>query len=65
MASFIVQKDTYDASRPFAVLRTFRSFNRVAGRYATKGQAKRRVRDLEARSNKATGTWRQYIEEGG
>jgi len=44
-----VQKSSYDASRPFIVLATFRSFNRGMGRYATEEEAKRRVRDLAKR----------------
>ena len=40
----------YDASRPYAVIATFRSFNRVMGRYETEVQAKRRVSDLNRRS---------------
>ncbi len=41
-----VIKSDYDASRPFAVIATFRSFNRVIARYADETKAKRRARDL-------------------
>ena len=46
MPRFIVQRSAYDASRPWIVLCTFRSFNRVFGHYAERGEALRRVRDL-------------------
>jgi hypothetical protein len=44
--AYEVQKTTFDAARPFAVVATFRSFNRVIARYETEQQAKRRARDL-------------------
>jgi hypothetical protein len=44
-APFQVEKMSFDAARPYAVVATFRSFNRVIGRYATLEQAKRRARD--------------------
>jgi hypothetical protein len=44
--TFHMEKQSYDASRPFAVIADFRKFNRVFGRYATEQQAKRRLRDL-------------------
>jgi hypothetical protein len=43
---YIVKLSTYDATRPYMVVAMFRSFNRVAGRYETKEQATRRMRDL-------------------
>ncbi len=36
----------HDASRPFAVVATFRSFNRVIARYSDKQAAERRARDM-------------------
>jgi len=45
-----IQKTTYDAARPFAVIATFRSFNRCVGRYATEAEAKRRARDLSRKN---------------
>ena len=44
-----VQKMTFDAARPYAVVATFRSFNRVVGRYEDEAAAKRRARDLNRR----------------
>lgn len=44
--AYVVETHTYDTSRPFAVVATFRSFNRVVGRYADASKAKRRARDL-------------------
>lgn len=41
-----VQKMTFDAARPYAVIATFRSFNKVIARYASEAQAKRRARDM-------------------
>lgn len=49
--AYIVEKSAFDASRPFVVVATFRSFNKVVGRYATKQEAGRRACDL----NRATG----------
>lgn len=43
---WIVQKDDFDAAKPYAVVATFRSFNKVKARYASDEQAKRRARDL-------------------
>lgn len=43
---FEVQKMTYNVARPYAVVVTFRSFNKVIGRYETEQQANRRARDL-------------------
>lgn len=43
---YLVQKMTFDATRPYAVVATFRTFNRVVARYSTEEQAKRRARDL-------------------
>ena len=47
--AFEVQKMTYDAARPYAVVATFRSFNRVIARYEDKARAERRARDLNRR----------------
>ena len=44
-----VQKMTFDAARPYAVVATFRSFNRIVGRYENEATAKRRARDLNQR----------------
>lgn len=44
--AYEVETHTYDTSRPYAVVATFRSFNRVVGRYADASKAKRRARDL-------------------
>jgi hypothetical protein len=41
-----VKKLSFDAARPYAVVVTFRSFNRVVGSYQTEREAKRRARDL-------------------
>jgi len=46
MKAYEVQKLTYDASRPYAVVATFRSFNRVIDRYSDESKAHRRARDL-------------------
>jgi hypothetical protein len=50
---FEVQKQTFDAARPFAVVATFRSFNRVVGRYEDEAAAKRRARYLNRRESLA------------
>ena len=44
--AYQVQKMTFDATRPYAVIATFRSFNRVIARYEDETAAKRRARDL-------------------
>jgi hypothetical protein len=44
--AYEVQNSKFDASRPFAVVATFRSFRKIVGRYATEEQANRRARDL-------------------
>jgi hypothetical protein len=44
--NYEVQKMAYDAARPYAVVATFRSFNRVIARYEDETAAKRRARDL-------------------
>lgn len=50
--NYEVQKMTGDAARPYAVVRTFRSFNKVVQKYETKQQADKRAwamnRKLEA-----------------
>lgn len=43
-----VQTSKFDAARPYAVVATFRTFNKVAGRYETEAQAKRRAYVLNA-----------------
>lgn len=50
---FEVQTQTYDAARPFAVVATFRSFNKVVGRYEDEATAKRRARYLNRRESLA------------
>jgi hypothetical protein len=40
----------YDTSRPWGVVATFRNFNTVIARYATKEQAQRRCRAQNKRS---------------
>lgn len=44
--NYEVQKMTGDATRPYAVIRTFRSFNKVVQRYEDKAAADRRARDM-------------------
>jgi len=44
-----VQKMTFDAAHPYAVVATFRGFNRVIARYEDEAAAKRRARDLNKR----------------
>lgn len=46
---YIVKPQSFDAARPFAVMATFRTFNRVIGRYETKKQAQNRARYLSLR----------------
>jgi hypothetical protein len=41
--AYEVQKLTLDAARPYAVVATFRSFNRVVARYETWAKAQRRA----------------------
>jgi hypothetical protein len=48
--NYEVKKSDYDASHPYAVIATFRSFNKVIGRYSSIEQAKRRARDMNAAS---------------
>lgn len=43
-----VQASKFDAARPYAVVATFRTFNKVVGRYETETQAKRRAYALNA-----------------
>lgn len=45
-----VQKMTFDAARPFAVIATFRRFNRVIERYSDEASARRRARDMNRKS---------------
>ncbi len=45
-----VQKMSFDAARPYAVVATFRSFNQVIERYSEESKAKRRARDLNKRN---------------
>lgn len=56
--NYEVQPLRGDAARPFAVVATFRSFNRVIERYETEGQAKRRARDLNRWSKVMSGDTR-------
>jgi hypothetical protein len=48
--NYEVIKSNYDASQPYAVIATFRSFNKVMGRYSSVEQANRRARDLNRNS---------------
>lgn len=48
--NYEVQKSDYDATRPYAVVATFRHFNKIINRYETIEQAKRRARDMNAAS---------------
>lgn len=48
---FIVQKQRFDAARPYAVVATFRSFNKIVSRYEDEQAAKRRARDLNRRNS--------------
>lgn len=50
MKAYITQKTTYDASRPYVVVATFRKFNVVVGHYADEQAAKRRARDLNRKT---------------
>lgn len=43
---YAVLKSAYDASRPYAVIATFRTFNRVIERYADRAAAVRRAGDM-------------------
>lgn len=45
---WIVERQNIDATRPWAVVATFRTSNRVNKRYATETQAIRRARDLNS-----------------
>jgi hypothetical protein len=47
--AYEVQKQTFDAVRPYAVVATFRSFNQVIARYEDEASAKRRARDMNRR----------------
>lgn len=47
--AYEVQKMTFDAARPYAVVATFRSFNKVIARYSDEASAKRRARDMNGR----------------
>lgn len=49
MKPYIVERQSFDATRPYAVIRTFRSFNKVAGRYSDERQAKARASALTRR----------------
>jgi hypothetical protein len=55
--TYIVATSTYDASRPFIVVHTKRSFNKVVGHYCTKEQAARRASDLNKRECFITYAW--------
>lgn len=44
--NYEVRRFAYDAARPYAVVATFRSFNRVIARYEDADKAKRRARDM-------------------
>jgi hypothetical protein len=46
---YVVEQRAYDASRPYAVVATFRSFNQVIARYAERANAQRRARDMNRR----------------
>ncbi len=45
-APYEVQRIAGDAARPYAVVATFRSFNKVIARYFVEQAAKRRARDM-------------------
>jgi hypothetical protein len=47
--AYEVQKMTFDAARPYAVVATFRSFNKVIERYSDETAAERRARDMNKR----------------
>lgn len=49
--NYEVIKSNYDASQPYAVVATFRSFNKVIARYSSIEQANRRARDMNRKSN--------------
>lgn len=44
--AYAVQQIKMDAARQWAVVATFRSFNRVIAKYAEKSQAVRRAHDM-------------------
>ena len=48
--NYEVVSSNYDGSRPWIVIATFRSFNRVIARYADRSNAMRRARDMNKRS---------------
>src|ERR1700733_1719115 len=50
--AYEVQKMTFDAARPYAVVATFRSFNRVIERYSDEASAKRRAYDMNRKRNR-------------
>ncbi len=49
--AYIVKKMHFDATRPWVVVATFRSFDRVVARYDNERDAKRRARDMNKRSD--------------
>lgn len=44
--AYEIQQTTFDAARPWAVVTTLRTFNRVIARYADQEKARRYARDL-------------------
>ena len=48
--AYEVQKMTFYATRPYAVVATFRSFNKVIERYSDEDAAKRRARDMNRKT---------------
>lgn len=47
--AYVVRISIFDSARPYTVEAQFRTFNRVIARYATKAQAKRRARTMNAK----------------
>lgn len=56
--AFEVEKHSFDATRPWAVVATYRSFNRVIQRYEDESAAKRRARDLNRLARPLTHTFK-------
>lgn len=53
MKPYEVIHQSFDAARPWSVIRNFRGFNRIAGRYATKRAAQKRASQLTRAFNPA------------
>jgi hypothetical protein len=49
----VIVQNRFDAARPFAVIATFRSFNKIIARYSDEDSARRRARDMNRRTKVA------------